>query len=52
MTNEAVTSAGSDALTRDRSRAVFGLTLGCLALGAYIGRAMGGGAGMFGDGRD
>jgi len=53
MTNEAATTAGSVALTRDRSRAVFGqvmglvaLTLGCLALGAYIGRDMGGGAGI------
>ena len=53
MTNEAATTAGSVPLTRDQTRAVFGqvmglvaLTLGCLALGAYIGRDMGGGAGI------
>ena len=53
MTNEAATTAGSVPLTRDQTRAVFGqvmglvaLTLGCLALGAYIGRNMGGGAGI------
>jgi uncharacterized protein len=53
MTNEAATTAGSIPRTRDQTRAVFGqvmglvaLTLGCLALGAYIGRNMGGGAGI------
>jgi modulator of FtsH protease len=53
MTGEAATTAGSVPLTRDQTRAVFGqvmglvaLTLGCLALGAYIGRDMGGGAGI------
>ena len=53
MTNEAAATAGSVPLTRDQTRAVFGqvmglvaLTLGCLALGAYIGRNMGGGAGI------
>ena len=53
MTNEAATTAGSVPLTRDQTRAVFGqvmglvaLTLGCLALGAYIGRDMSGGAGI------
>jgi uncharacterized protein len=53
MTNEAATTAGSVPLTRDQTRAVFGqvmglvaLTLGCLALGAYIGRDLGGGAGI------
>jgi FtsH-binding integral membrane protein len=53
MTNQAATTAGSVPLTRDQTRAVFGqvmglvaLTLGCLALGAYIGRNMGGGAGI------
>jgi FtsH-binding integral membrane protein len=45
--------AGSIALPRDQSRAVFGqvmglvaLTLGCLALGAYIGRDLSGGWGI------
>ena len=40
-------------LTRDQARAVFGqvmglvaLTLGCLALGAYIGRDLSGGLGI------
>src|SRR3954471_23643773 len=49
----AQSAAGSITLTRDQARAVFGqvmglvaLTLGCLALGAYIGRDMGGGAGI------
>jgi modulator of FtsH protease len=44
---------GSEPLTRDQSRAVFGqvmglvaLTLGFLALGAYIGRNLSGGAGL------
>ena len=53
MTNEAATTAGSIPLTRDQTRAVFGqvmglvaLTLGCLALGAYIGRDLSGGAGI------
>ena len=53
MTGEAATTAGSVPLTRDQTRAVFGqvmglvaLTLGCLALGAYIGRDMSGGAGI------
>ena len=53
MTNEAATTAGSVPLTRDQTRAVFGqvmglvaLTLGCLALGAYIGRDLSGGAGI------
>jgi FtsH-binding integral membrane protein len=47
------TTAGSMPLTRDQSRAVFGqvmglvaLTLGCLALGAYIGRDLSGGIGL------
>jgi FtsH-binding integral membrane protein len=46
-------SAGSIPLTRDEARTVFGqvmglvaLTLGFLALGAYIGRDMSGGAGI------
>ena len=46
-------SASTIPLTRDQSRAVFGqvmglvaLTLGFLALGAYIGRDMSGGAGI------
>ncbi|HEX3277022.1 MAG TPA: Bax inhibitor-1 family protein [Thermoleophilaceae bacterium] len=46
-------SAGSIPLTRDQARTVFGqvmglvaLTLGFLALGAYIGRDMSGGAGI------
>jgi FtsH-binding integral membrane protein len=45
--------AGSIPLTRDQTRAVFGqvmglvaLTLGCLALGAYIGRDLSGGLGI------
>ena len=53
MTNEAATTAGLIPLTRDQTRAVFGqvmglvaLTLGCLALGAYIGRDLSGGAGI------
>jgi modulator of FtsH protease len=44
---------GSEALSGDAARAVFGqvmglvaLTLGCLALGAYIGRNLGGGLGI------
>jgi FtsH-binding integral membrane protein len=44
---------GSAALARDRSRAVFGqvmglvaLTVGCTALGAYIGRNLSGGTGL------
>ena len=48
-----VSSAGSVPLSRDQSRAVFGqvmglvaLTLGFLALGAYIGRDLSGGAGI------
>ena len=48
-----LSTAGSVPLTRDQSRAVFGqvmgyvaLTLGFLALGAYIGRNMSGGAGI------
>ncbi len=47
------TTAGSIPLTRDQSRAVFGqvmglvaLTLGCLGLGAYIGRDLNGGIGL------
>ncbi len=47
-------SAAPAALTRDRSRAVFGqvmglvaLTIGCTALGAYIGRNLSGGTGLF-----
>jgi FtsH-binding integral membrane protein len=47
------TALGAIPLTRDQSRAVFGqvmglvaLTLGFLALGAYIGRDMSGGAGI------
>jgi modulator of FtsH protease len=46
-------SAGSIPLSRDDARTVFGqvmglvaLTLGCLALGAYIGRDLNGGAGI------
>jgi modulator of FtsH protease len=46
-------SAGSIPLSRDDARTVFGqvmglvaLTLGCLALGAYIGRDLSGGAGI------
>jgi uncharacterized protein len=46
-------SAGGIALSRDQSRAVFGqvmglvaLTLGCTALGAYIGRDLSGGIGI------
>ena len=42
------------ALTRDESRSVFGqvmglvaLTVGCTALGAYIGRNLSGGAALF-----
>jgi hypothetical protein len=45
--------AGSIPLSRDQARAVFGqvmglvaLTLGCLALGAYIGRDLSGGWGI------
>ena len=48
-----VGSAGSTAVTRDQARAVFGqvmgfvaLTLGFLALGAYIGRDLSGGLGI------
>jgi FtsH-binding integral membrane protein len=48
-----LSSAGATPLSRDQSRAVFGqvmglvaLTLGCLALGAYIGRDMSGGMGI------
>jgi FtsH-binding integral membrane protein len=47
------TPAGAIPLSRDQSRAVFGqvmglvaLTLGCLALGAYIGRDLSGGMGI------
>jgi FtsH-binding integral membrane protein len=46
-------AVGSSATTADRSRAVFGqvmglvaLTLGCLALGAYLGRDLSGGVGI------
>lgn len=46
-------SAGSTPISGDRARAVFGqvmglvaLTLGCLALGAYIGRNLSGGVGI------
>jgi modulator of FtsH protease len=49
----AQSAAGSLPLTRDQARAVFGqvmglvaLTLGFLALGAYIGRDLSGGAGL------
>jgi modulator of FtsH protease len=52
MTNTAAT-AGTTPITRDDARAVFGqvmglvaLTLGCLALGAYIGRDLSGGWGI------
>ena len=48
-----VASAGAAPLSRDQARAVFGqvmglvaLTLGCLALGAYIGRDLSGGWGI------
>jgi FtsH-binding integral membrane protein len=48
-----ITGAVPAAVTRDESRAVFGqvmglvaLTLGCLALGAYIGRDLSGGFGI------
>src|SRR5579884_2344160 len=44
---------GSAALERDRTRAVFGqvmglvaVTVGCAALGAYVGRNLTGGAGL------
>ena len=44
---------GAQAITRDRTRAVFGqvmglvaLTVGCTALGAYIGRNLTGGTGI------
>lgn len=44
---------GSAAITRDQTRAVFGqvmglvaLTVGCAALGAYVGRDLSGGAGI------
>jgi uncharacterized protein len=46
--------AGGQTLTRDETRAVFGqvmglvaLTVGCTALGAYIGRNLSGGSGIF-----
>src|SRR5215217_4345206 len=46
-------ASGAIGATRDRARAVFGqvmglvaLTLGCVALGAYIGRNLTGGAGI------
>ena len=46
-------AVGSRAITRDRTREVFGqvmglvaLTVGCAALGAYIGRNLSGGAGI------
>lgn len=46
-------ASGSPAVRRDRARAVFGqaiglvaLTVGCLALGAYMGRDLTGGAGI------
>src|ERR1700722_2304731 len=46
-------AVGSSTTTADRTRAVFGqvmglvaLTLGCLALGAYIGRDLSGGIGI------
>ena len=46
-------ASDSSALARDRARAVFGqvmglvaLTVGCVALGAYIGRDLSGGAGI------
>jgi FtsH-binding integral membrane protein len=46
-------AVGSSTTTADRSRAVFGqvmglvaLTLGCLALGAYVGRDLSGGVGI------
>jgi FtsH-binding integral membrane protein len=49
----AASPAGSIPLSRDQARAVFGqvmglvaLTLGCLALGAYIGRDLSGGIGI------
>jgi FtsH-binding integral membrane protein len=48
-----VSPAATTALSRDQARAVFGqvmglvaLTLGCLALGAYIGRDLSGGIGI------
>jgi FtsH-binding integral membrane protein len=51
--NTAVSRAGGIPLSRDQARAVFGqvmglvaLTLGCLALGAYIGRDLSGGWGI------
>jgi FtsH-binding integral membrane protein len=47
-------ATGAAAITRDRARAVFGqvmglvaLTVGCTALGAYIGRNLSGGTGLF-----
>jgi uncharacterized protein len=47
-------ATGAATLTRDRARAVFGqvmglvaLTVGCTALGAYIGRNLGGGTWIF-----
>jgi FtsH-binding integral membrane protein len=49
----ALSAAGSTSVTQDQSRAVFGqvmglvaATLGCLALGAYIGRDLSGGIGI------
>jgi len=49
----ALGGAGSAVITRDRARAVFGqtmglvaLTVGCSALGAYIGRNLSGGTGL------
>jgi modulator of FtsH protease len=51
--DQGLAPAGAVPLTRDQSRAVFGqvmglvaLTLGCLALGAYIGRDLSGGWGI------
>jgi FtsH-binding integral membrane protein len=47
-------AAGARAVPQDRARAVFGqvmglvaLTVGCAALGAYVGRNLSGGAGIF-----
>jgi FtsH-binding integral membrane protein len=51
--SQGVTAVGSTPLSRDQVRTVFGqvmglvaLTLGCLALGAYIGRDLSGGIGI------
>jgi uncharacterized protein len=53
MVDTALSPIGATPLTRDRVRAVFGqvmglvaVTLGCLALGAYIGRDLSGGIGI------